>query len=196
MRCRPGLVSLAASVVLAAPSAAWTASAWDEAVNGDLSNSGLAPTQLTFGVGSNTVTGTTGNANQGERDYFSFVIQPGRQLDAIVVLPGTFVSGTVSFMGIQAGPQVTGMSAANLLGFAHYGNDSVGQDILPQVIGAPLGPGTYAVWLQETGGIIDYGFDFQVVQTAADVPVPAVAIAVLGALLGLAGLRRLRSTAA
>lgn len=170
---------------------------WDEASNGDLSNNGLSPTSLVMALGSNIVLGTTGNDGQGiDRDYFSFIVPVGATVSSIMLLGSTNVSGGASFIGIQAGSQLTvtpsGGGAENLLGFAHYGNDQVGTDILPSVLigsATALSSGVYSVWVQETGGPATYGFDFAV----TPVPLPGAAVLLLSGLLGIGSLNRLTS---
>ena len=160
--------------------------AYDEGVSGDLSNSGLAPTSVVFAAGDNLVSGTTGRSAEGvvDRDYFTFTLLPDHWLTGLEVLPGTTSIGaaTVSFLGLQSGSQVTVdptmPSAGALLGWRHYGPGDIGSDILSQVgagagaqgFAPPLGPGTYSVWIQETGtGSAAYAFNFLV----ASVPEPA-----------------------
>src|SRR5262249_51115188 len=143
---------------------------YDEAVNGDFSNDGLAPSALTIGAGHNIVNGTTGNPGTGiDRDYFTFTVPISMQLTSLRLLQTTTVSGSVSFFGLQAGPQLTvtptGGGVENLLGFAHYGQDMIGTDLLPSLVFGIVGglpAGTYSAWVQETGGPVSYGFDFQV----------------------------------
>jgi len=172
------------------------AAAWDEAVNGDFSNSGLAPTAVAFANGINTVLGTTGNAGQGvDRDYFTFVVPSGATLTALRLLSNTSVSGSSSFIGIQAGPQVTvspsGAGAENLIALGHYSNDQIGTNILPSILLNPAGTlpsGTYSVWVQELGGVVGYGFDFVITpatssESAGDAPLPVWAYVLLA--LGL-----------
>ena len=182
-------VSAAAALLLPAIAAAGPAHAADvylESISGDLSNSGLTPTSLVFAVGDNRVFGSTGRGTDGvvDRDYFTFTLLSDTQLIGLEVLPGTTSIGpaTVSFLGLQAGSQVTVNpalpTATELLGWRHYGPNDIGSNILPQVgtgagaqgFAGPLGPGTYSVWLQETGtGSANYGFNFLV----ASVPEPA-----------------------
>jgi hypothetical protein len=168
---------------------AHAATVWDEAANGDLSNDGLAPTPLVAGVGSNVILGATGNSGQGvDRDYFKFTVPAGAALTQIILLPNTSVSGSVSFIGMQPGPELTvtpsGGGVERLLALGHYGNDQTGTDLLPAIkIGSPgpLPSGTYSVWIQDTGGPASYGFDF--VMTSLAPPAPAPALRDWGALL-------------
>jgi hypothetical protein len=169
---------------------------YNESINGDLSGNGLVPTSLLFGAGSNQVLGATGDPGTGiDRDYFTFFVPEGMVLAGITLLPNTFVSGSSSFMGMQAGPQLTvtpsGGGAQNLIGILHYDNSMIGTNILPTMgITGGLGTGAYSVWVQELGGVVDYGFDFQV----APVPVPGAALLLVSGLAGLAALRRRRVT--
>lgn len=182
-------IGLAATALGLAATPAHAATTYDESVSGDLSDGGLSPTSLVFGLGSNQVFGVTGRSIAGgpvDRDYFSFVISPGMVLNAIQALPGTISIGasTVSFVGLQLGSQVTVdpamATAAPLLGYYHFGTADAGNDILPTIglgpgaqgFTGPLGAGSYAVWLQETAvGSASYKFDFQV--STAAVPEPA-----------------------
>lgn len=182
---------------------AQAATVWDEAVSGDLANLGATPTAVGFGLGSNVVRGTTGRDSGGvvDRDYFTFTLAPGWQIDTITVLPGTtFLGGSgVSFIGMQVGPVMTvdpnSGSATGLLGWWLYNENDIGVDILQQMGASPgavgfsgaLPAGTYTVWVQETGtGVANYGFDFSV--TA--VPEPASVLLMLAGVAGLAALRR------
>lgn len=170
--------------------------AWDESITGDLSNSGLSPTALTFTAGTNRVAGTTGNAGTGvDRDYFKFTVPVGAELTSLKVLQGTTVFGSSSFIAIQAGPQVTttptGGGVENLLGYSHYGTDSIGTNILPTLTTNPSGSlpsGTYSVWVQETGRqLVNYEFEFGITQVdggGADIPtLPQWGTMLLGAWL-------------
>ena len=197
---------LFSAAVLAAGlcASAQAATAWDETVSGDLANLGAAPTAVTFGLGSNVIRGTTGRDAAGvvDRDYFTFTVAAGWQLETLTLLPGsTFIGGAAaSFIGMQVGPVMTvdptSGSATGLLGWWLYNENDIGNDILQQMgssFGAvgytgALPAGAYTVWVQETGtGVAAYGFDFAVTQ----VPEPATVLLMLAGVVGLGlGLRR------
>jgi hypothetical protein len=165
---------------------------WDEALQGDLSSNGLAPTQLPFAVDTNTV---IGSVSAGDPDYLSFVVPAGHLLSGVWINPGTSVSGASSFFAIQAGPQVTypagGVGA--LLAFNHYTLSDVGTNFLLASLLPPgsagLGAGTYAVWLNETGGTVPYSFSFVI----SPVPEPAAGWLLCAGLGLLAAARGRRS---
>ena len=197
--CAPLLLT---ALALGAAAAAPAATVWDESVNPDFSGNYAAPTALTFSLGSNLIFGSTGNPGAGtDRDYFSFVVPQGTILTSLILLDGTFVSGGVSFLGLQVGPQFTKsaeeIQAGDLLGFLHYGTDLIGQDLLPLIDGPFTGlpSGVYTAWVQDTGGgTAGYGFDFQL--AAAPVPLPGAVWLLASGALGLGALRRRRVTAA
>ena len=167
---------------------------WDESANGDLSNSGLTPTSLTLSPGSNQILGSTGDGGQGvDRDYFTFTLSQGQALTSIRLLGNTFVSGSFSFIGIQAGPQLTvlpsGAGGNLLLGWTHYAMGDIGTDLLPVIApSGALSAGTYSVWVQDTGGPATYGFDLGV--TPAPVPLPPSLLLIASSLLGMCVFRR------
>jgi hypothetical protein len=177
---------------------AQAATAWDEGASGDFANVGTSPTPVSLGLGSNLVIGSTGrDAGIVDRDYFTFTLPTGWQLDTITVMPGTVSIGpsTISFIAVQAGTQVTvnptGGDPSQLLGWWHYGPNDIGSDILG-VIGLGAGAigfsgalpaGDYAFWIQETAtGSAPYVLDFGV----SAVPEPTSALMLLA---GLAALR-------
>jgi hypothetical protein len=183
-------------MALGAASAAPAAMVWNESANGDLSNDGLSPTSVIMTEGLNTIFGTTGAVNGVvDRDYFTFVVPIGMTLSSLTVVESTSISGSVSFLMIQAGPQLTvtpsGGGIESSLGHMHYGPDKLGFDLLPDLIFGYTGPlpsGAYSLWIQETGGTVGYGLEFGL--TATPVPLPGAAIFLLTGMLGLGALRR------
>ena len=188
---------LAAAV--AANTAAEAAVVYREVDNGELSGNGLSPTEIPLGVGSNQIFGRMGGGGGGaDRDYFFVNIPTAFELRSVTLLPETRVLG-VSFIGLQAGEQVTvnpnAGSANGLLGWSHYGAGDIGTDLLPTMaqgfgaagFTAPLGAGSYAFWLQETGsGSVTWGLDLQV----QPVPLPGALPGLVSALVLLQSRRR------
>jgi hypothetical protein len=191
-----------AFAVLGFSSARAATTAWNESVMGDLSNLGASPTAVSMGPGSNLVLGTTGrSAGIVDRDYLSFTLPAGWQLDTLTVLPGTsFVHASdAGFVAVQAGPQVTvnptGGSAEGLLGWVHYSANDLGTDILGLMgighgaigFATPLPAGTYSFWIQNTAtGSSAYRLDFGV----SAVPEPSALALWAAGLAGLAGAAR------
>jgi len=167
---------LAASLIGASALAA----GYSEKKSGDLPDIGTAPATVRLKLGDNVISGKDGTKNGvTDRDYFTIKIPAGQQLSAIIVEPESLVGINASFIGIQKGKQVTvppqGGSPEDLLGYALYGIDDEGTDILPTIgqgSGAkgfvpPLGPGNYSFWLQETASCdCRYRFTFKVTTPA------------------------------
>ena len=181
---------LAFSAVLSLPvglgSSAFGGTLWNSADNGPLSTSGLAPTALgPMTLGSNDVFATTGsNATTGvvQLNYFVVTVPVGFALGSITELPGTQVGGALSFIGMEASPQVTvspdATTAAGLLGWTHYGPADINTNILPAMgipaegssgFTAPLGAGQYSFWIQELSpGTFPFGFDLGLVSAVPE----------------------------
>lgn len=154
---------------------------YNEAISGDLSNSGLTPTQLFVSLGLNDVLGSTGKSAAGviDRDYFTFTVPQGLELTGITVLSGTQTLGPLgeSFIGMESGPELTvnpatATDATGLLGWDHYGLDNIGVNLLPQMgissmnsigFSGPLPAGAYSFWVQEASvGSVNYDIEFTV----------------------------------
>ena len=197
-----GLILVLVALLVACPAGA--ATVFDEATLGDFSTDGLHPTSLDFQPGSNEIFGTTGRGTGTviDRDYITFTVPVGYVWSAVIEQPGTQSGGSLSFFGVQAGPQVTvdpnGFSAAGLLGWTHYDPSLAGTDILP-AIGAgglgsdgfvpPLPAGVYSLWIQDfNAGTYSYGFDIQITQ----LPEPASAALALTSFLIPFGIHNLR----
>jgi len=135
---------------------------YDEAIDGDLSDDWLAPTQFPdFGQGLSTVTMSVVDSNEtfGDRDYFTITIPAGLQLLSLELLSLDAGGGDdIAFLAAQAGNQVTVdpnfPSSGPLLGFILTQQSNVGTDIQELLVGTentPLGPGQYSFWVQQTG---------------------------------------------
>jgi hypothetical protein len=199
------LASVVAACVLAlgAMDIASAGLVYDEAVSGDLSNSGLAPTVVAVAAGSNLLFGVTGKSGLVvDRDYFRFTVAPGYQLTQIVLQPGTVSGGpdpllAQSFFAVQGGTAISesSVTAAGLLGWTHYNASLIGVNLLP-LMGAGLGAtgfsgalaaGDYAFRVQDTattaltlGGMLPrYGFDFVLTDVPSPVPLPPSAALLL-----------------
>lgn len=139
--------------------------AYDEAVDGDLSNSAGAPTPIDLEAGRNVVRGTM-IAPSDVRDYFTFTVPAGGALESVFLtryfdVP-TGDEGNTGFGAINAGPTsfIPNMTTAgNFLGGAHIEGFLIGTDILEFFAFAPsagpgfvppLGPGTYSFNIQQT----------------------------------------------
>jgi hypothetical protein len=184
--------------------------AWNESINGDLSNNRSNPTAVTVGTGSNLLIATSGGPGP-DRDYFRFTIPAGYQLTGIYLNQYTSLFDGKAFIGVQTGSAITvnptDPSPAPLLGYAHFGPDvelltppfnylsAIGTGVSAIGFTGPLGPGEYSFWTQQTsaGSPSTYQLDFVVepVATPDDVPIPGGALLIQGALLAAIGYWRL-----
>ena len=180
---------------------------FDDAVDGNASSDGSAPTSLEFSLGSNEVLGTvsTGAPINNTRNFYTFSIGEGQVLQSITLdaINVTTNAGAVSndpgFYALVLGNTSTnpGGGFANL-GGALYDPNDLGSNLLTQIAGGgisggsgfeTIGEGEYTFVIQQTGDEINnFTLDFEV----ASIPEPSSS-----SLLGLAAfgliLRRRRS---
>src|SRR5262245_23544408 len=153
---------------------------YDEAVSGDLSNSGGTPTPLTAALGTNSVLGTVG-APTGSQDWLTLHVPTGMQLGSLVLFAYNSTDDQ-GFIGVQQGTTFVGgtLNPASYLGYAHFGTGAgnngppmnlVGADLLPimgspatspgsQGFTPPLAAGDYTFLIQQLGANTTYRFDF------------------------------------
>ena len=176
-----------------------------QSVSGDLSNSGLAPTAVSVGSGSNWIIGSTGRPPTAgpDRDYFTIDVPPGFVLSDIVEVAGTVAGGNFSFFGMETGNQLTvasnAVDATGLLGWTHYVSAAADVDIFPALgtpsmgstgFSGPLPAGSYSFWIQDFNvGAVPYTFDLELSQTVGTAPDSSPTILLEGlAIVALAGL--------
>jgi len=164
---------------------------WDEAVDGDLSDDWLNPTQLpTLLPGLNTVTFSVVNSDDevnGDRDYFTITIPAGYQMSTLDLLAlSADGPDDIAFLAIQVGNQVTVNpnfpNPEPLLGWMLTQQQNVGNDILEIMIGQdniPLGPGQYSFWAQQTGQdltTMTLGFNIELIPSPGTLGVAGLAM--------------------
>ena len=137
--------------------------AWNESVNGDLSNDPGAPTPVMFELGGDIVIGSVG-APEDTRDFLTFTVEPNQRFVSLSLLSYSFDNGDlVAFHALNEGPTsyIPDVDTAdNFLGGNHLEFSDSGRDLLPDLAMAPLagtgfdvplGPGTYSYVIQQTG---------------------------------------------
>lgn len=151
-----------------------------ETALGDFSDDPAAPTDLgTLEIGTVTIEATQ-EGDPREIDYLTFVVPEGAELTEITLADFVAASGNLAFLGIEAGGQVTtdpfAPSAETLLGGITYGATQIGQGLLDDIgalngaIGfdGPLGPGAYAIWLNQTGPASTVTLDLTISSAGGD----------------------------
>lgn len=165
----------------------------DESMNGELSNDFENPTVLVFALGSNEVIGQIGDNGQtgaigldgmpadSDADYFRFDVAPERLVTGIDVQSFTWVGDPpgASFVAYTIGSSFAGQGIVDIKSFAFF-DDVKNPNILDNLVGAPLGPGTYSFWFQETENtIVDYEINFTVVPEPTNMGICVMMSAVL-----------------
>ena len=170
---------------------------YNEPVNGDVSDNRLAPTAIALALGNNSFFGVISGIRLDDtidRDYFTITIPAGQRLESIT-LDNYISSDQAAFIGVAPGSTFPfapdDVGPEDLLGFALFGGDLVGQDLLA-VIGingtgftGGLGAGTYTFWVQQIGPPTEYSLNFTVVPTPA-----AAGLLALGAITSMSRRRR------
>jgi hypothetical protein len=203
MRCARhlcvGIVCLPFLSIMPAPSRATVV--WNESSNGDLSNSGVTPTAITFSAGINSIIGSVGPGDAD--DWVGVTIPAGMQLsnDTLAAYSSTDAQG---FTGVLPGSSYSGSinTASSYLGYAHFGTGAtntglplanlIGVDLLPimgstsaapgsQGFTPPLPAGQYIFLIQQLGAATSYQFDYNV--TAVPEPTCLALLAVAAPLL-------------
>lgn len=171
---------------------AFSATIYDESLNGDLSDNYLAPTSIVLGEGSNLLIGQL-NGGTSDLDLFTITVPAEMFLTSIRVM--SYSGGVLaSFMGVQPGPVLyaspfdyirAGMGEPVMvpdINYVLFGGEDVldNTNLMTQlVVGLPLGgqnplpAGQYAFWLNETRAMSNYTLAFQVV------PEPGAAVVLL-----------------
>jgi len=167
----------------------------NEAVDGDLSDSGPAPTSFgVFATGTNTIQGSLGASSGGsgatngnDADFFTFTLGAGQSVNSISTTRtgpggGSFIGYTNanSISSITTG----GLTSGTLFSNGALSGNSSGLTAIPTTLGA----GDHTFILQETGAAVDYSISFNVVQA---IPEPSSA-ALLGGLAMVGFIRRRR----
>lgn len=147
---------------------------YDEALLGDLSGFGSAPTALAFLPGQNIVVGTMGGEPTSDPDIIRFTIDPGYALTSIYLEP--LEPAERSFFALAEGPTINMTDGTthlgNLLTYFYgelLGELSLGGEYGGQGFSTPLGAGTYTTWIQEVSTRVDYSL----VYTITAIPEPA-----------------------
>lgn len=160
---------------------------YDESVDGDLSTDNLNPTLIDVSLGVNSISGATTFVPL-DRDFFTIEIGAGERLDSIILSSYTNTDD-VSFFAYSIGPIFPDLIGGGLAGFELIGanpGSALGEDILDNIAGGPLGAGIYTFWAQETAGDVTYTFDYNV----SAVPVPAALPLLVSGLFSLGFLAR------
>ncbi|MEM9883410.1 MAG: hypothetical protein AAF800_10870 [Planctomycetota bacterium] len=168
------------------------ANRYDETVNGDLSDSGAAPTPVNLALGSNTVSGSVTTAGGDTRDYLTFTIGAGQTLASIDLLeyddpdqPGTNDGNRGFYALVEGATSAQPGGGFDNLGGDHLDPEPFGTNLLDAIAAggisggdgfSEVGEGTYTFVVQQTGPqTSNYLLDFVVVPEPASLTLLAAA---------------------
>ena len=187
------LPSLFAVLVFAAAPAFAQTIVHNEAIDGELSDTGASPTLINLVFGLNEIQGSLGPGGSGatnstsDADFFTFNLASGLEVSSITTTRST---PGQAFLGQVSGSTISSTTAAGLDGGVLFADgDEVfnlaGAQGQIQPISGPLS-GSQTFVIQETGGATDFTISFNV---TSSVPEPSSA-AVVGGLALLGFVRR------
>jgi len=98
-------------------------------------------------------------------DYLSFTVPFDQTLTSFKLSSYSSTDGK-AFIALQSGNSVTATETnpSALRGYTHFGPSVQGAAVdsnLINLLGGPLAPGTYSVWIQQLGALTDYTFELQ-----------------------------------
>jgi len=177
-------------VLLASP--AFAQVIHNEAVDGDLSDSGAVPMLFALSLGTNTIEGTlgpdaggSGATNGNDADFFTFTLGAGQSITSFTTTRSG--PGSQSFVGYSNSSSIASTTTTDLTGGNLFGDGFLNSTAIT-AIPTTFGPGDHTFVFQEIGGgPVDYSASFEVVST---VPEPSSAVLLSG--LAMCGFIRRR----
>ena len=171
----------------------------DERLIGDLSSDIANPTPFTLRFGPNRLiansggSATGGATNGSDAEFLTVIVPTGLVLEALIV-ESRVGPGSASFIGWNSGATLAGQSSSDIFDGALF-RDGVNLFGGPSAsaLDASLGvnrleAGTYAFWIQETSGPVDYTLNFSVFPEV--IPEPSTALLLGLGLIALGYARR------
>ena len=149
---------------------------FDELTDGELSNSGLAPTSVTLMLGANTIIGEIGNNGQTgatdgtDGDFFTFSILDGFVVESFSITRAG--ANFQSFVGYNDAATITETSVAGLAGGNLFNNNGTLGTANITPIPTSFGAGDHTFVFQEVANQVA---DFSVTFNLAAIPEPSSA---------------------
>ncbi len=166
-----------------------------ESLNGDLSDSHVAPTPLALPLGTSFVEFSVGEF---DTDLFSLHIPMGLRLDAVILRSYTSTANNVSFLGFQENRLTLSSPPSSIfpdpINFSLFGQLALNDDLLPAMVlnnaslSASLPQGDYAFWINETRNTANVVLELQ--SSLAPIPEPSIGLYLI---LGMSALLTRRS---